>query len=335
MFLRVIAKSVLACIICILLAAPSAYAQTRKQQVGVFVFRFDDLYISLVSKHLEKSLHDKLKVSFFDAKQNQIMQLGQIAEFVKNGGDAIIVNLVDVKFGQDVLNIASRENIPVIFFNKQPDLSTFSEYSQAAYVGSKANQSGVLQGEIIANLWKENAIFDINKDGICNFLLLQGNVDNPEALVRSRNSVLRARALGVKMQQLGDTLICDWDVNCAYNTIKAAFKKYENQVDFIISNNDGMALGAIKFLQEQGFNLEGGDKVIPVVGIDGTDEAKAAIRKNIMHGTVIQDADSMANVIAKMALNSLNKKPFLEELPFAWNDDKVSVSIPYKLYQPE
>ena len=37
-------------------------------------------------------------------------------------------------------------------------------------------------------------------------------------------------------------------------------------VELVIANNDNMAEGAISALQSVGYNVEGGDKTIPVYG---------------------------------------------------------------------
>ncbi len=335
MLLRVVTKIIFAVVLCMFIVMPQAHAASKDLKIGLFVFRYDDLYINLVAKAVQKNLAGKAELSVFDAKQSQSTQANQISQFVANGASALLVNLVDVKFGQNILNIAKNANIPIIFFNKQPDFNILKECPLAVYVGSEANQSGVLQGDIVADLWHNNPQFDRNNDGICNFFVIQGNIDNPEALARSRQSVLQARRMGVNMQQLGDTIICDWDEDCAYAATKAAFGLHGDEVDFIISNNDGMALGAIKSLQDYGFNLEGGDKFIPVVGIDGIGRAKDAISKGTMHGTIIQDADAMAMSISAIALNALNNKSFFDGLPYVINEDKISISIPYKAYQPE
>ncbi len=340
MSLQGITKIIFGLALLLLSALPGAYAKaaeptSQKAKIGIFVFWLDDIYINLVTQAVQKHIAGKAELTIFDAKQDQVLQKSQLATFIAEGGQAVAVNLVDVKFGQSIVNVVNKKDIPIIFFNKQPDFDSIKNYDLARYVGSVASQSGILQGEVIAEIWKENPSFDRNNDGICNFIMLQGNIDNPEALARSRVSVQRARAMGVNMQQIGDTLICDWDAECAYDRTKLALDLYSEQLDFIIANNDGMALGAIKSLQEQGFNLEGGSKHIPVVGIDGVEDAKKAIAKGIMHGTVIQDADAMGEAVATMLLNSIAKKPFLEGLPYKWNDDEIAIGIPYRVYEVE
>ncbi len=304
----------------------------RKPNIGVFIFKLDDIYINSVTKFIDDTLKNKATVTVFDANNNQTTQSDQLTTYLDQNPDAVAINLVDVKAGQQILNMVRKKNIPVIFFNKEPDLKILENYEKARYVGTKAFEAGVMQGEIIADLWKENPHFDRNKDGIIHFIMLQGGLDNPEALLRSRVSIQRARALGIKLQQLGDTLICDWDATCAYNATQLALALYGSQLDFIVSNNDDMAIGAIKALQETGFNIKG-ETYIPVVGVDAIEKAKNAIIEGSMHGTVLQDGNAMGNAIGTMLLNAVENKPFLQGLPYTFEDRGLSVRIPYKVYQ--
>ena len=73
-----------------------------------------------------------------------------------------------------------------------------------------------------------------------------------------------------------------------------------NMIELVICNNDGMAEGVIASLQEKGYNKDGAH-VVPVFGVDATDNAKALIADGAMTGTVKQDADGMAAAISQTA----------------------------------
>ena len=73
-----------------------------------------------------------------------------------------------------------------------------------------------------------------------------------------------------------------------------------NMIELIICNNDGMAEGAIASLQEKGYNT-GDGHVVPVFGVDATDNAKALIAEGAMTGTIKQDAQGMAAAVAQSA----------------------------------
>ncbi len=311
-----------------------AFAASKKPRVGIFLYNLQDVYIRSVVNAIEGAFQNTADVSVFDARNDQTVQTQQIHNYLDSDVDAVVINLVDVKVSQKILSIIQEKNIPVIFFNKEPDLQLVKQYAHARYVGTYAALAGVIQGEMIAKFWKKNPTLDRNKDDTCHFLMLQGGLDNPEALYRTRISVQQARALGINMQQVGNTIICHWDDACAKKATTLALTSYEHDIDFIIANNDDMAIGAIQALRDFGYNKEGGT-YIPVVGVDAIQKAKEAIEEGSMHGTVLQDAQSMGGAIVTMILNALAKKDYLEGLPYTWDESGIGIRIPYKAYSAE
>ncbi len=314
-------------------ATKTETAVKEKPLVGVLVFRVEDPYVGFVTKAIQKKLEGKADVVVHSADYDQVRQNAQLHELIKSKVDALAINLADAKAGAAVINAVAAANIPVVFFNVEPDTEVLKQYDKARYVGTTAAESGRIQGEIIAELWKGNNAFDKNGDGICQYVMIQGRLDSPEPLARSEYSVKQARDRGVLMQQFGDSLVCDWDETLTYNAIKPVLADSVDAIELIISNNDSMALGAIKALQEQGFNLEGSpDKAIPVVGVDAIPAAVDAITKGIMHGTVIQDSEAMGRTVAVMLQNAVEGKPWLEGIAYPWDESGVAVRIPYKAY---
>ena len=58
------------------------------------------------------------------------------------------------------------KQVPIIFFNRELVAEDLERWSELYYVGADAYQSGVLEGEIVADAFKENADMDKNGDGI-------------------------------------------------------------------------------------------------------------------------------------------------------------------------
>ena len=69
-------------------------------------------------------------------------------------------------------------------------------------------------------------------------------------------------------------------------------------IELVICNNDGMAEGVVSSLQSKGYNKAGGH-VVPVFGVDATENAKTLIAEGAMTGTVKQDAEGMALAICE------------------------------------
>ncbi len=315
-------------------ASPPASSPQEKPLVGVFIYRKDDVYISTVASAIEAGLAGKAEVSMHYAGEDQLTQNEQLETLLQKKAAAVALNLADIQAAAHTVDRIKKAGIPVVYFNREPDMATIKTYDKARFVGTTIMDAGKMQGELIAHLWETHPGYDRNGDGRCQYVMFQGNADNPEALARTECSVRLARENGVEMRQLGQSFICNWDRELAARSMEFALAQYPDAIEFVVSNNDSMALGAIDALQKHGYNLEGKpEKFIPVVGVDAIPEAIVAIRKGIMSATVKQDGAAMGKTIATLLLNSLEGKDFLEGIPYSWDESGIAVRIPYAPFE--
>ncbi|MDR2726636.1 MAG: galactose ABC transporter substrate-binding protein [Deltaproteobacteria bacterium] len=311
--------------------APPPSAPKASPSIGIFLYRGDDTYIASVARALEATLADLGSLSLHAAQNDQLTQNDQLDRMLGKKPDLLIVNIVDPKNAGSVAAKAQQAGIPIIFFNREPDLNALKPYPGACFVGTRIQDAGIMQGEIIKRLWDKHPEYDRNRDGKVQYIMFQGEPDNPEALARTEYSVKTARDLGVSMSQLGGTYICGWDHERARQAMETAFAVHGNAIELILANNDSMALGAIAALNAHGYNLENGQAgmFIPVLGVDAPDEAVAAIKRGVMSATVKQDNLAMAEAIGRLARNALRGKNFLDGTPYAWDDTGQAIRIPY------
>ena len=251
----------------------------------------------------------------------------------KKDVDLLLLNLVDTKSTQTVINKIKENNIPVILFNREPvDIDAIKSYNKAYFIGTDAKEAGILQGKILINAWNNNkAAIDKNKDNIMQYIMLKGERDNLEAIERTKYSVLTINNAGIKTQELA-LKVCNWNEEEAKNATKALFLQYGNKIEVIIANNDSMAIGAIKALQEYGYNKGDKTKTIPVVGVDAIPEAQELIKKGIMTGSVLQDSSAMAKALYTVGMNLVYNKNPLEGTEYKFDDTGVAIRLPYKEY---
>jgi methyl-galactoside transport system substrate-binding protein len=302
--------------------------------IGMFLYRADDAYISSVARALATPLANLGSLSEYAADNDQIAQNDQLDLLLEKKPDLLIVNIVDPKATAGVVDKARKAGIPVIFFNREPDLNVLAPYDKACFVGTAIRDAGVMQGELVKRLWSNHPEYDRNRDGKLSYIMFQGEPDNPEALARTEYSVKTARERGVPMAQIGGTYVCNWDHDCARQAMETAFAAYGGAIELILANNDSMALGAVAALNSHGRNLENGpaELFIPVIGVDATEEAVAAIKRGVMSATVKQDSLAMAEAIGRIARNVLQGKNFLEDTPYAWDASGRAVRLPYSPY---
>jgi methyl-galactoside transport system substrate-binding protein len=312
---------------------PLSPVSAAQPNIGVLIYRYDDTYISTVRNALSAALSGKASVTMQDGKGDQATQNDQLDVMIERKMDGLIVNMVDAQAAAGVVAKIRAAGIPVVFFNREPDLNVLKSYEKACFVGTNAADAGKMQGDIIKALWTGHPEYDLNKDGKFQYVLFKGEPDNPEAIARSEWSVRQAVAGGVTLEQIGQTFVCNWDTALAQQAMESALAANEGKIELVIANNDSMAMGAIAALSSVGSNLEGGDRHIPVIGVDATDQAVDAINRGIMTATVKQDGEAMGQAVSAIILNMIAGKPLLEGTALQFDDSGVAVRIPYSPYR--
>lgn len=310
-------------------------AATAKK-VGVFLYKFDDTYISTVRQNLEKigsENADKVAFEFFDGKGDQSVQNDAIDTLLSKGCDLLMVNLVDTEAAQMVVDKIKAKDVPVVFFNREPgDSSIIKSYEKAIFVGTNAKDAGIIQGQMITDLWNSDKKYDKNGDGVMQYVMLQGEATNPEAIARTEYSVSTVEDAGIKTEKL-EFQICDWDQDKAQQAVEAWWSKHKDGIEVIIANNDGMAQGAIAALNAQGYNTGDAEKYVPVYGVDATAAAQDLINQDKMSGTVLQDAEGMAKALYATGMNLAEGKSAIEGTDYTFDKTEISVRIPYQEYK--
>ena len=309
--------------------------KTDSKKIGVFFYQFNDTYLSTVRNAL-KELDDKddsIEFIFQDAQNDQGKQNDEI-DTLLDQVDGYLVNLVDTGAAQIVLEKLKPTDKPAILFNREPDdINSYKAYDKARFVGTKKEEAGVIQGNIISEYWNANKdTVDRNKNGKLDYVLLHGGLDNAEANARSKYSVDTITEAGIEVNEIG-MQIANWDTEKAKQAMDAWLAKDEANIDVVIANNDGMAIGAINSLKALGYNDKDAEKHVGVFGVDATEEAKAAIEVGSMDGTVMQDGVAMAEAMYKLAKNSVEGKDYLDETEYKWDESGIAVRIPYKKFE--
>ena len=304
-------------------------------KVGVLLYKFDDTYISTVRQSLQEIAAkntDKIEFEFFDGKGDQATQNDAIDTVLQKDMDLLLVNLVDTGAAQTVIDKIKAAKKPVVLFNREPATDVIKSYDKAVFVGTNAAEAGVMQGQIISDIWsKDKTVIDKNGDGKIQYVMLQGEPDNPEAIARTKFSVSTVKDKGIEVEELAQQ-VCNWDQAAAQNTMEAWFANHGDKIEVVIANNDGMALGAIAALQAQGYNKGDAAKQITVVGVDATAAAQDYIAKGYMTGSVLQDAKGMAEGLYTAAMNLAQGKSAIEGSSYKFDDTGVAIRIPYQPY---
>lgn len=94
----------------------------------------------------------KVIVSVRSGDNDQQEQDEIVEEMIDAGCDVLCVNLVDRTAPSNIVRMARQNDIPVIFFNREPVQEDLLQWDKLFYVGCDAAQSGEMQGEIALNI---------------------------------------------------------------------------------------------------------------------------------------------------------------------------------------
>lgn len=305
---------------------------------GVLIYKFDDTYISTVRNAITnyaQKANVPIKLDMQDAQGDQARQNDQMDVLINKNVDVLIVNPVDAGSAQGLADKAKAANIPIIFFNREPDKEVL-ESCNGLFIGTKVQEAGTMQGDLMADLWEANSAYDLNGDGVCQYLVFKGEPGNPEAEARTTYSVKQMEERGIAMQNVnpGGALVANWATDQAQTQMEAMLAANRGKIEAVFCNNDDMALGVIAALNSQGYNT--GDKDagpwIPVIGVDATEAGVAAINAGKMAATVKQDGDAMGQAIIAIATNAAQGRNYTEGTDYQVAEDGVSVRIPYVPY---
>lgn len=305
--------------------AAAAPAAAEKPLIGVTIYKYDDNFMSFVRRAVEKNAADKAEIIMNDSQNNQATQNEQVDMMISKGVKALAINLVDPQAAATIVTKAKAANIPVVFFNKEPDASVLASYDKCWYVGTTSSESGVMQGKVIVDAWKADTKLDKNGDGKMQYVLLKGEPGHPDAEARTKYAVDEVKNAGIEVEEL-ELQTGMWDTVKGKELMDAWIAKHGEKIEMVICNNDAMALGAIQSLKANGYFT--GDKKMPVVGVDAIPDALEQIKSGLLLGTVLNDAANQGGATAELAINAANGKDPLEGTKWTL-DDKKAVRVPY------
>lgn len=204
------------------------------------------------------------------------------------------------------------------------------------YVGFDANQGGEAEGQMILDYLKKNAAkLDRNGDGVLGYVLAIGDIGHNDSIARTRGcrkvlgtgvekdgkvdfgavsnnldgsaTVVQDGKLTVDgkdyiirelaSKEMKNSAGATWDANTAGDTLSAWSGDFGDQIDFVVSNNDGMGMSM--------FSKWAKEAKVPVFGYDANNDAVAALAEGY-GGTISQHPDVQAYLTLRLIRNALD-----------------------------
>ena len=285
-------------------------------KVGVAIYQFDDNFMTnyrneLVSYFETKNTDTvKYEVTLVDGKNDMATQTDQIRNFITQGMDLIICNLVQTSSADAIIDEVVAAEIPLVLINREPlkydaDGVPMKEAYEGildnptvCYVGADARQSGTYQGEIVLALDNKG---DVDGDGVVRYVMVVGDPENIDAQFRTEYSIKALKDAGVEVECLVEQ-IGNWATDQGQTITANAITAHGDKIDVVFCNNDGMALGAYAAIEAAGLKV-GED--LYLLGVDALPEAIDLMKAGNMTGTVLNDHIAQSHAAVDAAVDVL------------------------------
>ena len=239
-------------------------------------------------KHM-KDMAPNIQVEVFNANNDTAAQQRQAEQALSRGAKVLVVIPIDGEAAAIIADMAADEGVPTIAYDRMVQSTNTSFWVQADLRASGRAQAA----HIVANTEFGDTL-----------VMLKGSPTDPNAptIYHGQMDVLESlfasgeRVLGYENWTQG------WDPAVARRSMDQALTKLNNNVQGVVSSNDGNAGAAVAALAEQGMAGK-----VPVSGLDCTVQALQLILLGQMTQSVWRDFDMMAEATAKATVALINE----------------------------
>lgn len=270
--------------------------------VGASMLGLQAEFIVNINDAMQKKAEELgIELITVDAEKSPLKQIEQIESFIAQKVDAIILNPCELEASSPAVAKALAAGIPIVNVNSE------TTTKPTAFVGSDDTESARIAMKFIAE----------KLAGKGNIVMINGQMGQAAQILREKGAIEILKDypnLKIIATQTGE-----WDRAKSMDLMENWIQTYGDKINAVFAQNDEMAMGAMKALQDAGLK----SKVI-VVGIDAIADALQAVKKGDLDATVFQDAKQQGVGAIETALKLAKKQPF----------DK-NVMIPFKLVNKE
>lgn len=248
---------------------------------------------------LEKmgELAPDVKVEVFNANNDTAVQQRQAEQALTQGAKVLVVIPIDGESSAVIADTAAEEGVPTIAYDRMINSKNTKFWVQADLEGMGFDQA--------------THVIENTKDGDT-LVMLKGSPTDPNAAV-IHNGQLRAltplfesgaRKMGYENWTEG------WDPAIARRSMDQALTLLENNVQGVVSSNDGNAGAAIAAMEEQG--MAG---TVPVSGLDCTVQAQQLMLLGKQTQCGWRPLEDMAAAAAEVTVRLVDGKDITDLAP--------------------
>jgi len=248
-------------------AAPEATEAPKAARYALLMSHMTNAFTLEMSEAVQSKAKELgLDMTVYDATQDASKQAGQLESAVTQGFACAIIEPVSVDGLVPAIEAATKAGVPVVVINQaisKPEVAS-------SFVGVSNVDGGVLEMKTAAEA--------LGGKGNVAFLLGPMGSDAQVGRTEGYNQVLKDYP-DIKVVFEGSA---NWNTDEALALVETWLQS-GTQIDAIVSNNDGMAMGALKAVEDAGML----DK-IKIYGLDANPDALQAVKDGKLAATISQ-----------------------------------------------
>jgi D-xylose transport system substrate-binding protein len=238
----------------------------------------------MIAKAEELGVELVVKVADADTQE----QIQQVEAILTEGVDVLILAPNDASASASLVDMAKEEGVPVIAYDRLITGTDQLDY----YISFDNTEVGRVQGKFITEMVPEGK-----------YIIMSGAPTDNNAKLFKEGAMEYLQPLidSGKIEVIAEQAVDNWEPENALKIVEAALLASNNEVDAILSPNDGCAGGAIQALAAQGL-----DGVVPITGQDAELAAAQRIVAGTQTMTVFKDTRDLASKSIEMAMALAN-----------------------------
>jgi D-xylose transport system substrate-binding protein len=219
-----------------------------------------------------------------DAKSSAETQATNVENLISQGAQVLVILAQDGTAIKPSVASAIEQGVPVIAYDR------LIEDANALYITFDNVRVGEMEAEAVLNVVSEG-----------NFVIIKGNAADANAdFLREGYVNAGIPPVGENSDTItivGETYTDNWDPAIAQTSMEQFLTANNNEVDAVLSENDGMAGGVVAALEAQGLAGQ-----IPVSGQDGDQAALNRVALGTQTVSVWKDARELGTAAGEAAI---------------------------------
>ena len=214
-----------------------------------------------------------VKLIFMDAQNNEAQQLADVANFIKQKVDMIIINPTNTESITPALEMANRKNIPVITVDRKS-----SGGDIICHIESDNLEGGKMASRVLAQLLKG-----------------KGSVIEIEGIPGTSAAHERGMGFNEELRKYPEITVvarevANFDRQEAQEVMRGLLQN-DTEFDAVFAHNDNMILGVMDALEDVKVQSP---RVL--IGFDGIREAVQAVKQGRLTATIAQKPETMGRL---------------------------------------